>query len=119
MQKNQPIMDYINQFEGIKQEKLIELYEFIQSQFPNLSSKIAWQMPSFYDQKIIISFSAIKNHLGLYPGPEVILFFQEELKKYTTTKGSIHIPYDQPLDYHLLINIIQYNLSQQGKSNGN
>ncbi len=115
MHLDQSILDYINQFEGIQREKLIELYEFIQYDFPKLKAKIAWQMPSFYDEKIIISFAANQKHLGLYPGPNAILFFQEELKTYVTTKGSIHIPYDSPLDRNLWVKIIKFNLENQGK----
>ncbi|MFA7055566.1 MAG: DUF1801 domain-containing protein [Acholeplasmataceae bacterium] len=116
MTKETSIINYINHFDQIKRAKLLEIYELISREFPFLKEKIAWQMPSFYDQKIVISFAAHDKHLGVYPGLEVIEAFHQDLKPYKTTKGSIHFSFDQPLDQNLIINIVNYNLGLQGKT---
>ena len=41
----------------------------------------------------ILHFAASKKHIGLYPGPEAVVEFSQELKNYKTDKGTIRIPY--------------------------
>lgn len=113
--KVQTIDAYINQFDGVQKVKLQEFNQIITSSFPKLKSKIAWNMLSFYNRKIIISFAAHKHHLGLYPGPEVISFYSKRLEKYLITKGSIHLPYDHTIDVDLIKDIIFYNLEHEEK----
>jgi len=60
------------------QPKLYELREFITGINSELKEKISWGMPTFYRNHNIISFSANKKHIGLYPGSEAIGFFSDE-----------------------------------------
>ena len=54
-------------------------------------------MPTFYMEKNIIHFAAFKTHIGIYPGAKAIEVFKEELQEYSTSKGAIRIPYQDPL----------------------
>lgn len=67
-------------------------------------------MPTFWYKENLIHFAAHKNHLGLYPGPEAILAFQEQLKPYKSSKGAVQLPYHQPIDYELLTDIVIWRL---------
>lgn len=53
----------------------------------------------------IIHFAANKKHIGLYAGEEAGAAFCEELAPYKTSKGTIQIPYQEPLPLELIAKI--------------
>lgn len=96
------IMEYITSQPKAVQPVLFTVRSKILECLPEVNEKIAWRMPTFYDKKYIIHFAAFKNHLGIYPGPEAILFFQAQLKPYHYTKGAIQFPFDKEIPYDFI-----------------
>ena len=47
----------------------------------------------------------IKMHIGIYAGEEAVIEFAEMLRLYKTSKGTIQIPYKQPLPLDLISKI--------------
>ena len=43
----------------------------------------------------LVHFACFRKHIGLYPGPEAVEEFREQLRDYKTSKGTIHLPYDK------------------------
>ena len=108
--KFENIDDYINaQDESIK-ERLFEIKDCIKSVNSEMIEKMSWQMPTFWLGENIIHFAVHKNHIGIYPGPEAIIHFEKELKKYKTSKGAIQIPNDEEFPFELIRKIVKYNL---------
>jgi uncharacterized protein YdhG (YjbR/CyaY superfamily) len=84
---------------------------------PDLEQTISYGIPTLKKNgKNIFHFAAQKAHLGIYPGSEAIAHFDERLKDYQTSKGTIQIPYIQPLDYQLIEDLVRYNLERAAKS---
>ena len=81
---------------------LKEVREAIRTVIPEAEEKISWSMPTFRKKHNIISFACFKKHIGLYPGPEAVEEFSEQLRDYKTSKGAIHLPYDKPLSVELI-----------------
>lgn len=79
---------------------------------PQASERIAWRMPTFWQGANLIHFAAFTNHIGLYPGGEYTTAFASRLAGYTTTKGSIHLPLDEPVDTALIAHIVAWRLAQ-------
>ena len=78
---------------------------------PELKQTISYGIPTLKKNgKNILHFAAQKAHLGIYPGSEAIAHFDERLKDYRTSKGTIQIPYIAPLDYQLIEDLVRYNL---------
>jgi len=103
------IDEYIdNQREEIR-EILNEIRNLLRETLPDAEEKIAWRMPTYKGKRNIIHFAAFKNHFGIYPGPETIEFFADELKNYKTSKGAIQFPYDIDIPYELIAKIALYN----------
>ena len=50
-------------------------------------------MTTYWKKHNILHFAASKGRIGLYPGPEAVMQFAEELQGYKTDKGTIRIPY--------------------------
>jgi uncharacterized protein YdhG (YjbR/CyaY superfamily) len=91
-------------------EVLTEIRNAIRAAAPEAVEKISWGMPTFWQGKNLIHFYAQKKHIGIYPGALELLpaDLKERLAGYDSTKGSIHFPYDRPVDYELIGDIARW-----------
>ena len=71
----------------------MKVRQALREALPDAEERISWSMPTYWKEHNIIHFAAAKKHIGLYPGPEAIEAFREELSAYATDKGTIRIPY--------------------------
>jgi len=107
------IAEYISGFSDDQKMLLMELYSVIKKHVPKeTTEKISYGMPTFYYNGNLIHFAMYKNHLGIYPGPDVIEAFQDQLTSFKTSKGAIQFPLDQLLPEKLIADIIAYNVSK-------
>ncbi|WFA08764.1 DUF1801 domain-containing protein [Tissierella sp. Yu-01] len=111
------IDEYIELQSEDKQKILIEFRKTIKEAIPEATEKISWQMPTFYYLGNVIHFAAQKRHVGLHPGPNAIVVFQEELKEYKTSKGAIQIPYDKAIPSDLIKRIARFSLEENIQRN--
>jgi len=102
------IDEYIRQQPEEVQPYLNQIRETIHKALPEADEKISWSMPTFWKKYNIIQFAANKNHIGLYPGPEAVETFKERLKDYKTSKGTIQLPYKDPLPLELIAEIARW-----------
>lgn len=84
--------------------------ETIKRAAPEATEKISWQMPTFWQGTNLIHFAAFKKHIGLYPGGEIPSVFASRLEGYKTSKGAIQLPFDKPIDYELITDIVKWRL---------
>ena len=75
---------------------------------PDAEERISWSMPTFWEKHNLIQFAAHKNHIGLYAGTEAVKEFEERLKDYKTSKGTIQLRYDKPLPLELIADIARW-----------
>lgn len=102
------IQEYINQ-QPDNQDRLNEIYQTIKELLPQASEKIAWGMPTFYQNgQNVIHFAYNKHHVGLYPSPTPIVYFAKRLESYKTSKGAIQLANNQDLDLELIKDIVNY-----------
>ena len=78
-QKYSTIDEYIALFPDDIQRILKKVREPIRREAPLAQEKISYQMPTFYQQKNLIHFAAMKHHIGLYPGAEAVEAFAPRL----------------------------------------
>ena len=88
--------------------RLSKVREALKDTLPDAKEKISWNMPTYWDKHNIIHFAAYKNHIGLYPGEEAIIYFAERLKDYKTSKGAIQFQYDEPIPLELISDIAKW-----------
>ena len=101
--------EYAKKFPLSTREKLKELKGIIRFSLPNATEGFSYGVPAFIElKKTIIMYGAFKNHLGIYPTPSVIKYFEKELKGYNTSEGAIQFPLDKPLPKTLIKKIILY-----------
>ena len=111
-QRFNSIEDYIDYFPEPVQVKLDRLRTEIHQAVPNLLESISYQMPTFELNNNKVHFAAYKNHIAVYPGPEAIDAFKDELGELIESKGTIRIPIEEDIPYELLRVIIQFALKE-------
>ena len=107
MQIKDQLNDYLKNLPADAQEKISNLYSLVKKLFPQAEEGFKYGMPGFILlNKNLVHFAAYKKHIGLYPSPDVILKFKEELSSYAVSKGAVQFPLDKPLPLALIKNII-------------
>jgi uncharacterized protein YdhG (YjbR/CyaY superfamily) len=98
---------------------LRKVRDVIRAAAPDAEERISWQMPTFWQGENLMHFAAQKKHLGLHPGYIDRIPFAGRLATYKTSKGAIQFPYDKPIDYELIADIVRWRVScveKAGKS---
>jgi uncharacterized protein YdhG (YjbR/CyaY superfamily) len=64
---------------------------------PEATEAISYGMPAFKYKGTLVWFAAFSNHCSFFPTGSVIETFKNELKGFSTSKGTIQFPTDKPL----------------------
>jgi uncharacterized protein YdhG (YjbR/CyaY superfamily) len=110
MNPTSPIIAYIDSHSGEIQNRLIFIYQIFKKAFPNAEETFAYQMPTFKAKTNLVHFAAYPQHIGIYPGPKVILLLKDKYPKILSSKGTWKIPHDIALpvaQFKALIRLIK------------
>ena len=105
----QTVDDYINSQPEKVREILRSVRKALVEALPLAKEKIAYGMPTYWQEHNLIHFAANANHLGVYPGPQAIVEFKQKLIGYKTSKGAIQIPYEMEIPLDLIVELAQWN----------
>lgn len=77
---------------------------------PEASERIAWGMPTFWHGAHLIHFAAAKRHIGLYPTPNGVRQFADELEMLglSCSKATVRVPYDRELPLDLIARMAKW-----------
>jgi uncharacterized protein YdhG (YjbR/CyaY superfamily) len=93
--------------------RLQQMRAAIRSAVPSDATEtISYGMPAFRDKRVLVWFAAFSNHCSLFPTAAVISAFQDELKSFSTSKGTIHFPMEKPLPTALVKKIVKARVAQ-------
>ena len=112
---NTMIKKYIEEQDAAIQPRLFEIYKTIQSAIPDAEERLSWGMPTFWKGRNIIHFAAAKRHIGIYPGPDAIIAFADQLTEYKTSKGAIQLPNNKELPLALIAEIAKWSYEYNKK----
>jgi uncharacterized protein YdhG (YjbR/CyaY superfamily) len=73
---------------------------------------ISYRMPAFKHKGVLVWFAGFSDHCSLFPTAAVIEAFKNELKGFTTSKGTIHFPTDKPLPIALVKKLVKARIAQ-------
>ena len=79
---------------------------------------ISYGIPAFNYKGPLVWFAAFSDHCSLFPTASVIKAFQNELKGYKTSKGTIHFPVDRPLPATLVKKMVKARLAEKSQKRG-
>jgi uncharacterized protein YdhG (YjbR/CyaY superfamily) len=95
------------------QAGLVQLREIIRSAVPKEAVEvISYGIPAFALPKPFFGYAAFKNHLSVLPfSGSLFDSFIEELKPYSRTKSSLHLPFDKPLPAALIRKLVRSRIA--------
>lgn len=99
-------------------ERTEEVLAWVAREYPNLKPKIAWNQPMFTDHDtFIIGFSVSKQHLAVAPESAGINQFSDAIVQagYSHTKQLVRMPWDRPIDFSLLAQMIEFNITDKAE----
>ena len=80
---------------------------------PEATEAISYGVPTFRYKGALMGFAAFSNHCSLFPmSGALIEAFQDELKGYQTSKGTIRFPVDKPLPAALVKKLVKARIAQ-------
>lgn len=112
MPEFETVDEYIAMFPDDIQQVLKKVRAIVKENAPEAEERTSWKMPSYYMGEPLIHFSAAQKHLGVYPTPNGVEAFADRLSEYKTTKGGVQFPFNKPLPYDLIADMVKYRVSQ-------
>lgn len=117
IEKNIPssVDEYIDRYDGEVRSRMKKMRELILSCSPDITEKISWGMATFVLNGNLVHFSGEKRHMGFHPAPEAIEAFKDKLTGYKCSKGTVQLPYDKPMPYDIIREMVEFRVEQMSK----
>ena len=108
------VEEYLASVDPAKERTLRSVIDFILTQFPELESKISWNVPTIHrNGKYVVGLAAYKNHLTFSAwSPRVIEDFKMRLGKFVVFKNCFQIPVDWKVDRKLVKDLVRARLAE-------
>ncbi len=108
------VEEYLASQDATKERTLRSVIDFILTQFPDLESKISWNVPTIHrNGKYVVGLAAYKNHLTFSAwSPRVIKDFKVRLGKFVVWKTCFQIPVDWKIDRKLVKDLVRARLAE-------
>lgn len=98
--------EYIARYPENVQPILHRLRQVIREAAPHAEEKISYDMPAYFLNGFLVSFSAWKRHIGFYPRTQAMDAIPA-LSAYRGTKGSVHFPLNKPIPFELIGELVK------------
>ena len=114
MATTNPIDEYLASLDEPKRATLSSVRDTIMAIVPEAEQCISYRMPAFKLRgKTIAGFAAFKDHLSYLPhSGSVIPQLAIETAAYTSTRGSLHFPIDEPLPEALVRKLLEVRMAE-------
>ena len=105
--------EYLAGVPGAARSNFEKLRATIRAAVPAAATEtISYRIPAIRHKGILVWFAAFSNHCSLFPTAAVIEEFKNELKTFTTSKGTIQFPVDKPLPTALIKKLVKARVAQ-------
>ena len=104
---------YIDIFDSEVKKRLLTIREIVFGFVPFAEETIKYKMPTIVYHGNLLHYAAFKNHIGIYPLPEVIETLKEELKIFKQGKGSIQFQNNEEFPIEIIRKIIKTRIEEQ------
>lgn len=92
---------------------LREMRAAIGSVVPRAATEvISYSIPAFKNKVVLVWYAAFADHCSLFPTAAVIEEFKNELRGFSTSKGTIHFPHEKPLPIALIKKIVKARVAR-------
>ena len=112
--KYNSLEDYIASLEPVKASTVRSIIDFILGEFPELESKLAWNVPHIHRQgKYVAGIAAYKRHITFAPWSlRIMEDFKGRLGSYVVFNNCFQIPVDWEIDRELLKDLVRARLAE-------
>ncbi len=115
MNKATTFEEYISNIPEEKREGFLTLREIILKNAPAATECISYGMPAYKLNGMLIYIACHEKHYGIYPMAAAIVKFADELKGFTTSKGTIQIPHGKKIPKQLVASIVKFRVTENAK----
>jgi len=114
MKKYATVDDYLADVPAKERAVLKKIRATVKSVAPEAGEKISYGMPAFTYHGNLLYYSAMKNHMSLFPGSKsVVKKYEAEIKRYgTASAGTIRFQADKPLPVTLIRKIVRTRMAE-------
>lgn len=107
------VSEYIKDFDiPAGRKRLREMRACIRAAAPDAKEELKWGMPAYSHRRILVIFGGFKQHIGFFPTGSATRAFKKELAGYKTGRGSIQLPYGNPLPKALIRKITKFRIKE-------
>jgi uncharacterized protein YdhG (YjbR/CyaY superfamily) len=106
---NAAVETYIAAIAEPQRTALCQLREVIRAAVPaGAKEVISYGVPAFSLPKPFFGYAAFQHHLSVFPfSGSFFERFSDEIKSYSRTKSSLHLPFDKPLPVALIQRLVR------------
>lgn len=79
---------------------------------PDATEIVSYGIPALKTHRVLVWYAAFSRHCSLFPKNSVIEKFKNELKDYSTSKGTIQFPLNKPLPTVLIKKIVKARVAE-------
>lgn len=103
------ILNYVNQFDGIKREWISDFTEYMNLNHPDITPVMWFRMPTYRIGTLFFAFSVTKNHFTFHTNDEECMdILKKSFQKASFGKRSVQIKYKYKSDAYIIYNMIEY-----------
>lgn len=81
---------------------------------PKAEGRISYRMPAYFQDGVLVYFTAFKKHIGLFPPVRGDDSLVKAVAPYAGPKGNLQFPLDEPIPYALITKIVKARLKANG-----
>jgi uncharacterized protein YdhG (YjbR/CyaY superfamily) len=113
--KPKTIDEYLANVSDDKRAALEKLRKTIKAAAPKAEECISYQICAYRQNGMLVGFGATAKHCALYlMSSSTIEAFQDDLKDYDTSKGTIRFHADTPLPAALVRKLVKARIAENG-----
>lgn len=106
--KPQSIDEYLARVPAESRAALDKLRRTINSIVPEALETISYEIPTFkLNGRMLVSFAAFSEHCSFFPGAGPVEVHRDDLKSFSTSKGTIRFTPDRPLSPALVKKLVK------------
>ena len=107
------VNEYLATLTPEQRSALQRLRRQIRAAAPKAVECISYGIPAYrMHGRMIVAFGAASKHCAFYPGAHPVRVHAKELKKYSTSKGTVRFTTDQPLPDALVRKLVKTRVAQ-------
>jgi len=117
MQQENPKINTVEEYLSMLPDDVFQALEnirqIIQFLVPDAEETIRYRVPSYKYKGMLVGFGATKNHCSFFVMSSTLLNdFQDEIKDFDTSTGTIRFTPDKPIPNDLITRIVMTRLAE-------